>query len=155
MPSNIHIAFMPNTIKVTTTVNAPVEKVWGIFMDPDSMQHWLTGFISAEHISGPKVQPGSVNKIRFKERGREIEVIETVLEVRANEQYSFRMEHKSLESLITVRFVSIGQVTEIIQTVQFSAKGFFMKLMMPLMKGGMKKGMLRDLQNLKSFIESK
>lgn len=146
---------MANSIKVNVTVNAPVEKVWDIFMNPDYLKHWLSGFVSIEHLSGSIGKQGSTSKMKFMERGKELEVTEKVLFNNPMQQYSFEMQHETLNTLTDVRFVSIGQVTEIIQAVQFSPKGIFMKLMMPLMKGTMKKRMSNDLKNLKEFIETR
>lgn len=146
---------MANSIKVNVTVNAPVEKVWHIFMNPDYLKHWLPGFISIEHLNGPIGKKGSTSKMKFIERGKELEVFEKILFVNPMQQYSFEMQHGTLNILTDVRFISIGQLTEIIQAVQFSPKGIFMKLMMPLMKGEMKKKMANDLKKLKEFIESK
>ena len=146
---------MANSVKVTVTVNSPVEKVWDIFMNPDHLKHWLPGFVSIEHLDGSIGQKGSSSKIKFIERGKELEVIEKVLFVNPMQQYSFDMQHETFNTLTDVRFISIGQVTEILQAVQFSPKGIFMKLMMPLMKGEMKKRMSSDLKSLKEFIESK
>lgn len=144
---------MANSIKVTVTVNAPVEKVWDIFMNPDYLKHWLTGFVSIEHLDGTIGEKGSTSKMKFIERGKELEVIEKVLFINPLQQYSFEIQHGALSTLTDVRFISIGQVTEIIQAVQFTPKGLFMKLFMPLMKGEMKKRMANDLKNLKIFIE--
>lgn len=146
---------MANSIKVNVTVNAPVEKVWDIFINPDYLKHWLSGFVSIEHLDGSIGKKGSTSKMKFMERGKELEAIEKVLFNNLRQQYSFEMQHETLKTLTDVRFVSIGQVTEIIQAVQFAPKGIFMKLMMPLMKGTMKKRMSNDLKNLKEFIESK
>ena len=146
---------MANSIKVTVTVNAPVDKVWDVFMNSDHLKHWLTGFVSSEHLTGSIGEAGSTSKLTLLERGKELEVVEKVLHVVPQQQYSFNMQHKSLNSLIDVRFISVGQLTEIIQAVQYSPKGIFMKLMMPLMKGQMKKRMATDLQKLKVFIERK
>ena len=146
---------MANSIKVTVTVNSPVEKVWDIFMNPDHLKHWLSGFVSIEHLDGSIDKKGSSSKMKFIERGKELEVIEKVLFINPMQQYSFDMQHETLNTLTDVRFISIGQVTEIIQAVQFTPKGIFMKLMTPLMKGEMKKRMTNDLKNLKEFIESK
>jgi uncharacterized membrane protein len=146
---------MATSIKVTVTVNAPVEKVWNDFMNPDNLKHWLTGFVSIEHMSGVIGNPGSTSKMKFIERGKEMQIIEKVLQVKPMQQYSFNMQHESVDNLVDVRFVSIGQLTEIIQAVQFSPKGILMKLIMPLMKGAMKKRMTDDLKKLKEFIESK
>jgi len=145
---------MASTSKVTVTVNAPVAKVWEIFMNPDHLKHWLPEFVSIEHLDGPVGQKGSTSKMKFIERGKELEVIEKVLFVNPMQQYTFNMQHETFNILTDVRFISIGQVTEIIQAVQFSPKGIFMKLMIPLMKGAMKKKMANDLKKLKEFIES-
>jgi hypothetical protein len=145
---------MANSIKVTVTVNASSEKVWDIFMNPDYLKHWLTGFVSIEHLDGTIGNKGSTNKMIFIERGKELEIIERVLFINPMQQYSFEMQHEDVNTLVDVRFISIGKVTEIIQAVQFIPKGIFMKLIMPLMKGAMKKRMANDLQNLKVFIES-
>lgn len=146
---------MANSIKVTVTVNAPVAKVWGIFMNPDYLKHWLPGFVSIEHLGGTIGKEGSTSKMKLIERGKELEIIEKVLLVNPMQQYTFDMQHEGLSTLTDVRFLSIGQVTEIIQAIQFSPKGIFMKLIMPLMKGEMKKKMANDLKKLKEFVESK
>jgi uncharacterized protein YndB with AHSA1/START domain len=146
---------MARLIKVTVTVNASVDKVWDIFMNPDYLKHWLQGLVSIEHLNGPHGKKGSTSKMKFMERGKELEIIEKVLLVNPMQQYSFDMQHQGLSTLADVRFVSIGHVTEIIQAVQFSPKGIFMKLMMPFMKGAMEKRMTNDLKKLKEFIESK
>ena len=145
---------MAISIKVTVTINAPVEKVWDIFMNPGNLKHWLPGFVSLEHIDGTIGQKGSTSKMKFIERGKVLEIIEKTLFVNPMQQYSFEMQHEGLSSLTDVRFISIGQVTEMIQAVQFTPKGMLMKLMMPLMKGIMKRKMASDLKNLKEFIES-
>ncbi len=145
---------MANPIKVTVTINATVEKVWSIFMNPDYLKHWLTNFISIEHLSGKKGDIGSESKLKFTERGKEVEITEKVLQVVPNEQYLFKMLHEKMDTLADVRFISLGQRTEIIQAVQFTPKGIFMKLIMPLLKGSMKKRMSKEFQKLKDIIEN-
>ena len=112
---------MANIIKVTTNINQPVEKAWELFMDPGNLQHWLTGFVSAEHLSGNPGEAGSVSKLKFLERGKVMEVTETVSIVKPNQQYAFTMKQETFESEVDVRFVSFGQRTEMIQTVQLFA----------------------------------
>ncbi len=142
-------------IKVTITINKPVEKVWELFMNPDNVKHWLTGFVSSEHISGHVGETGSVSKLKFMERGKLVEVKETVMTATPNQQYTFEMEHNAFQAKTDIRLVSFGNRTEFIQTVEFFPKGFLMKLMMPIVKGAMKKQMANELINLKNFIETK
>ena len=141
--------------KVTITINKPVEKVWELFMDPGNLKNWLTGFVSAEPISGNVGETGSVSKLKFMERGKLIEVKETVMAATPNQQYTFKMEHNAFHAKTDIRLVSLGNLTEFIQTVEFFPKGFMMKIMMPIVKGAMKKQMANELINLKNFIETK
>lgn len=141
--------------KVTITINGAIEKIWELLMDPENMKHWLTGFISAEPESGKAGEPGSVSKLRFKEGGRIIEVIETVLDCKPNQLYIIAMKHKKFENETAIRLISLGSRTEMIQTVQFFPKSFLLRVLTPLMKGQMKKRMAKELHSFKKFAEAK
>jgi len=146
---------MASIAKTAVTINKPVEKVWDLFMNPDNLKNWLTGFVSVEPISGNAGETGSVSKLKFMERGKLVEVKETVVAATPNQQYSFEMEHNAFHGKTDIRLVSLGNRTEFIQTVEFFPKSFMMKLMMPIVKGAMKKQMANELTNLKNFIETK
>lgn len=85
-------------IKVTITINKPVEKVRELFVNPDNVKHWLTGFVSSEHISGHVGETGSVSKLKFLERGKLVEVKEIVMAATPNQQYTLEMEHNSFQA---------------------------------------------------------
>jgi len=146
---------MANLIKVTTTINAPIENVWVVLMNPHNLQHWLTGFVSVKHVSGIIGEAGSTSQLKFMERGKEMDITETVWFVKPQQQYTSKMTHDTFETESDIRLISFGHRTELIQTVQFSPKGFAMKLFMPIMKGVMKKRMANELLKLKNFIETK
>ena len=146
---------MANLTKVTISINQPVETVWEKLMNPDNLKFWLTGFISAEHVSGEYGKPGAISKLKFKERGKEMEVTETVTAIKPNQQYSFTMTSTTFNVETDIRLISFGSRTEMIQTVQFFSKQFFMKLFMPLIKGAMKKRMENELIRFKNFVEAK
>lgn len=124
-------------------------------MNPDNLKHWLTGFVSAEHLAGTIGEAGSTSKLKFLEGGKEMEVIETVLQVKPQKQYTFNMKEKTFEVETDIRFISFGNRTELIQTVQLFPKGILMKLFFPIIKGAMKKRMANELFSLKNFIETK
>ncbi|HYF31713.1 MAG TPA: SRPBCC family protein [Chitinophagaceae bacterium] len=145
---------MANITRVTITINASSQKVRGHLMNPDDLKHWLTGFVSVKPLTGTIGEAGSTSQLKFMEGGKEIEVIETVLLSNPNQQYSFRMESASFSSENDIRLISLGDRTELIQTVQFQPKGFFMKLFIPFIKGAMKKRMHNELLKLKDLIES-
>lgn len=146
---------MASIIKVTTTINSTSQKVWENLMNPNNLKHWLTGLLSVKHLTGTIGEAGSTSQLKFMERGKEIEVKETVLFSNPNQQYTFRMEAATFSTENDIRLVSFGNRTELIQTVQFSPNGFFMKLLTPFIKGEIKKRMLTELLKLKNFIETK
>jgi len=146
---------MANHSKVSITINQPVETVWDKLMNPDNLKFWLTGFVSVDHVSGEYGKPGAISKLKFKERGKEIEVTEAVTAIKPNQQYSFTMTSTAFNAETDIRLISFGNRTEMIQTVQFFPKQFIMKLMMPLLKGAMKKRMGNELISFKNFVETK
>jgi uncharacterized protein YndB with AHSA1/START domain len=125
---------MASVVQVTVTINQPAEKAWEVLMDPGSLQHWMTGFISLTPLTGKPGEAGSISSLKFLEHGKEMEVMETVLLVKPNEQYRFRMVHRAFEAETDIRLVSFGNRTELIQTVQLLQKGFLMKLLLPFHK---------------------
>lgn len=145
---------MANLTKVTITIEQPIEVVWKKLMNPDNLKHWLTGFVSAENVSGEIGKPGSVSKLTFKERGKEMAVMETVTTIKLNQQYAFNMASSAFNAETDIRLISFGSRTEMIQTVQFLPKQLFMKLMMPLMRGAMKTRMQNELVRFKYFVET-
>src|SRR5688572_26599702 len=132
---------MANITKVSITINKPAETVWKELMNPDNLKFWLTGFVSAEHISGEPGKAGSISKLKFLERGKETEVIETAKLVNPNQQYTITMASEQFETDTDIRLISFGNRTEMIQTVQFTPKNLSMKFMMFFFKGAMKKRM--------------
>ena len=146
---------MANHSKVSVTIGQPVETVWDKLMNPDNLKFWLTGLVSVEHFSGDYGKTGSVSKLKFLERGKEMEVTETAVLVKPNQQYAFNMTSTAFDVDTDIRLVSFGNRTEMIQTVQFFPKQFLMKLFMPLIKGAIKKRMENELIRFKNFVETK
>lgn len=139
---------------VTVTIDRPVELVYDALMNPDNLKHWLTGFISLSPLSGTPGEPGSTSLMKVKEGGKEMEVTERILQVHPLQQYTFRIEHASFESETDIRFLPKGNSTDMMQSVQFTPKGFMIKLMMPMIKGAMKKRMEGELMRFKQFVEN-
>ena len=98
---------------------------------------------------------GSVSKLRFKERGREMEITETALSVVPNQQYKVNMTSTAFDAETDIRLISYGSRTEMIQEVQYYPKQFMMKLLMPLIKGAMKKRTESELMRFKKLVEAK
>lgn len=136
------------------TVDRPVGEVWAKFMSVDAMGKWMKGFQSVETIAGKPETVGSKHRMRFEERGRLIEMIETVTAIRPNEEYAFDTDMPELSGHVSVHFLSRGRSTEIRTDNEFRPKMLLWKMMMPFLKSGMAKRQTTDFLTLKQLIES-
>lgn len=137
----------------TITINKPVNEVWDYFMNEENLGKWLIGYKSTEAIEGEPLTVGSKHRMIFEERGREMEFIETVTAIETNREFSFHLAHKAMEANVQVLFKGEGDKTVLVQTSENKASKFMWKLMMPLMKGSMRKRQLQQYETLKKLIE--
>ena len=121
--------FIPE-VKFTSTivVNKPASVAWKIFMDDSKLRDWLTGFKSAEHLSGKNNEPGSIYKMVFEEKGKVFEMIETVTRVEENKEFSFDLDHKLMSSINSVLFDSKEETTTISGVTKTKGKGIMAHL---------------------------
>ncbi len=59
-------------------IDKPIADVYAAFRDPDNLPRWLTGLQKTVQISGTPGEVGSVSKQIYLERGRTVEMIETI-----------------------------------------------------------------------------
>lgn len=143
---------MAKISKITISINAPVEKVWKVFMNPDSLKHWLTGFVSAEHLTGNPGVKGGTCKLKFIEHGKEIQVIETVLMVEPEKLYASSIYNDKFMVENEVLFTSCSNnTTELTQSTKLFPKTFALKLLAPIITPSMKKKTLDDLLKFKKI----
>jgi uncharacterized membrane protein len=142
------------TFTTSVTVERPVGEVYEKFMDPNNMGKWISGLKSVETIEGAPETIGSKYRFRFDERGREIEMLETVTSIKRNEEYSFDMDMNELSGHVSVRFLPKGSLTEIRTRNDYNAKKLVWRMMLPFMKSQMAKRQTTDYLKLKNLIES-
>ena len=56
----------------------PLREVYGAFNNPDNLPRWLSGLQRFEQISGKPGEVGSKARHVYLERGREVEMFETI-----------------------------------------------------------------------------
>ena len=140
-------------ISTTVLINRPLGDVYSCFMDKDKLDRWLTGFKSVETILGEPLTVGSKHRMVFSERGKEVEMVETVTSIKENEEFAFLLDHDCMSSENRVTFREVGGGTEITSTSSFQGKGLLWRLMMPLLKGSVRRRQQGDFEKLKRLIE--
>ena len=143
-------------VKVQTQidVNRPVEEAWTKFNDESKLGDWLTGFKELETVSGEPLTVGSVHKMTFVERGKDLVMMETVTAVKENEEFSFELDHARMRSDVSVTFEPTADGLRITQTSDVAGKGVLWKVMVAVMRPFMNKRQKEQFDSLKRMIEA-
>ena len=88
---------MDYTIEVE--IAKPRDEVVSKFWDGDSLPFWQPGFVSMEEISGEPGKQGSKTRLRYKNRGQDVELIETITVSNPPEEFSATFEISESTSL--------------------------------------------------------
>jgi uncharacterized membrane protein len=135
-------------------INRPVGEVYREFNDPDNLPRWLTGLQRIEPVSGPPGEVGSVSRHVYLEKGRIVELIETVTAVEPEKHFAGRIEGQGVDCAIHVDFIDRGDKTGVRMGSEFRPRGLMMKLMMPFFKGHVRKRQEGDLRKFKELVEA-
>ncbi len=140
----------------TIDIGAPVDEVYAIYTDEALMGQWITGFVSIENISGAPLEVGSRWRLVFDdERGGEIEMIKEVTVVEPMQRYAFVSESDDVFVESEAQFFSDGVGgTRVEGTSTLKGKTWFMRSLMPLVKGSMQQRLDEDLERLREVIEN-
>jgi len=145
--------FSEITYDCEITVDKPVAESWAVSQDEEKLADWLEGFVSMEHVSGPKNQVGSVSDVVVSDNGEEFTIRETITKIVPNESVSMTFTSDYSEMDYTLRMAEVDGKTKISSSTKMSGKGMFNKSLFSLMRGMIKGQEETNLANLKKVIE--
>jgi len=135
-------------------IEKPVREVYRAFNDPDDLPRWITGLQRTEPISGKPGEVGSRTRQVYLERGRTVELIETITAHEPEKHFAGTIEAPGVNMALEVDFVDEGDATLVRMRSDPKSKGFAMSLMMPFLKGTIRKRQEGDLKRFKQMVES-
>lgn len=135
-------------------VDRPLKDVYAAFNNPDNMPRWLEGLQRTEQISGRPGEVGSKMKQIYLERGRIVEMIETMTAHEPMKSMSGNLEAPGMTCAIHIEFVDKGASTVVVARTNMKAQSFLMTLMTPFIRGAVRKRQRGDLARFKSLIEA-
>src|SRR5690349_18128126 len=138
------------------TINAPINKVVDLFMNPVLYNDWKKDFLSYEYVSGTPGQVGAVTKLVFKR----VTIIETITSNNLPNEISGTYEHKRGEKTMMIhkatnRFsATTGDTTLYVAESEITKiAGFIPRLIMSFMAGAAKKYYSNQLSLFKAMVE--
>ena len=136
-------------------INQPREKVVELFDNQDNLAFWQPGFIRAEPLSGEPGAEGAKTRLLYQNRGRDVEMIETIMVNSFPDEFSASFEAKGMHMEVRRVFEEAGPEKTIYRTENTAlVSGLFMGLIVLLMPGCFKKESLNYMENFKAFAET-
>ena len=136
-------------------INAPRERVIGLFLDPDNLAKWQPDLVSFESLSDADPRAVGAKSRQIHRMGkREVEMIETITVHDYPDEFSAAYEADKVWNENANRFVELGDdKTKWIVDSEFKCSGF-VGLLAFLMPGMFRKQTLTFVNRFKEFAEN-
>jgi hypothetical protein len=140
---------------VEIEINAPKERVAGLFADPDNNIQWMDDLEKYEHISGEPGMPGSKYRMVPKAGPGKMTFIATVTARNLPDESALKLEASNVAVSVTDKFAAVSpQTTKLISEEVFTFKGLFNKIFGFLVQKTIRNAHRRHMESYKRFAES-
>ncbi len=93
------------------TINLPRQRMLELFEDQECMKVWQEGFISMELLEGEYYKTGSKSKLLYDMNGKEVEMIETIVNYGFPDDFEALYEAKNVKNWVVNSFIDQGETT--------------------------------------------
>ena len=135
-------------------IRKPLSEVYAAFNNPENLPRWLTGLQRTEVISGTPGQVGCKTRQIYLERGKTVELIETITAHEPEKHMSGELAGPGMKMSMQVDFVDRGDRTLLKVRSAFRDKSLMLRLMMPFFKGSIAKRQTGDLRRFTEMVEA-
>jgi Polyketide cyclase / dehydrase and lipid transport len=135
-------------------VNASVEKVFAVIDDLAATAKWLPPCISLENQDGPPNAVGQQLKYFYTSGGGQASMDGTITHRVENERLCCRYGDKMFEVVVDLKLRRTGDSCVSIHDIEIIPINFFMKLMQPVIRMGLRKQTTTAALNLKKLVET-
>ena len=134
-------------------INKNRDGVWDKFDSVKNLYKWQPTLKEFKLLSGEAGQPGAKSRLRYHERKRDIEMIETITVRNKPEEFSGTYDMKGTKNSIKNKFTEISEnQTKWELDSEFEFGGIY-KLMSPFIKGMIVKRTKTDMNRFKDLVE--
>ena len=135
-------------------IGRPLKEVYAAFNNPANLPRWIAGLQRTELISGTPGEVGAKTRQIYLERGRIVELIETITAREPLKRFSGDIDGQGVNCAIHVEFVDRGSSTLVVARADMRSRSFMLSLMMPFIKGSVRKRQGGDFERFKQLMEA-
>ena len=145
---------------VSISINKPKEEVWKAITDFENCQNYISSILSLEILEQPNDTLVGFKWTETREMfGKEATETMWITDVSENEFYQTRAESHGSIYISKMAVEDDGENSKLIFSFSGEAVSFFAKIMSTLMSSMMKKSldkaMMKDLEDIKAYVESR
>ena len=134
-------------------INKPIDHIIELFDDAENLKKWMKGLDHFEHLSGTAGQPGAQSRLVFNEKGRRIEMIETITARDLPESFAGKYEINGIENYINNSFMALDENRTLYTTENEFIFSGLMKILAIFMKRMFISQSMKHMKNFKTFAE--
>jgi len=135
-------------------IDRPLSEVYAAFNNPDNLPRWISGLQRTEPISGTPGQVGAKTRQIYLERGRIIELVETITVHERMKRFAGEIAGQGVNCAIQVEFVDRGRSTLVVAGSDVRSRSIMLRLMLPFVRASIRKRQGGDLERFKSLVEA-
>ncbi|CAL2085243.1 Polyketide cyclase / dehydrase and lipid transport [Tenacibaculum sp. 190524A02b] len=134
-------------------IEKPVEEVFTIFNDDESIKHWIPEIKSIKAVKELDGKVGSTYEIKVENQGEEITLNEKIKEFEVNKKITLFFNGGGMLKRDAYSFESKGGQTVLKLQAKFKSSSFILGCMLPFVKGKLQEQDQKYLMNFKKFAE--
>lgn len=137
-------------------INLSRNEVVQLFDNPENMKYWQDGFVSFEPLSGNKGEVGSTANITYDNKGRKMELLETLTTYDLPRELTGTYEHKMMDNTMQNLFEELEpEKTRWVANIHYTRMAFIMKVMGWIKPTMFKNQVQKWMDQFKIFAEEK
>ncbi len=142
-------------LSTVVDIDQPPSVVYDFLTDDENKPLWLSNYVGQERIKGADGKVGTVSRQFFRENGRQISLLEEITSAREAELFENTLRHEQMEIRLRNELKAMDtHRTELRVTFEYAPKTWFANLLYWLTRGKILRRHKKDIQNLKSAVES-
>jgi uncharacterized membrane protein len=147
-------------LSVFVEIEKPIEDVWKTITDFENCSNFISAIVDLKIIDKPT---DTLIGFKWKETrvmfGKEATETMWITDYAENDYYQTRAESHGSIYISRLSLERVGENTKLTMSFTAEAQTFFVKIMSAvmgfMMKGSMKKALVKDLNDIKNHLESK
>jgi hypothetical protein len=143
------------TFKINIIINQPVDVVNMALMNPNNFPFWQTDLEKFEVVNGKPGEIGSIGHLHYSQKGRSYIMEDKLIYCEPGKKYVSQVTGEALIAKVETILLESENKTEIILTWSGKGKIFFLKLLLPFLRGKMMKQSKKELEIFKELVETK